>query len=433
MQETHTVPKNDPRTINAWALFDWANSVYFLVIATAVFPIYYTAITTDTIRVFGYDVPDSALFSYAVSFAYIVLALFSPLLAGMADYSGRRKRFLKIFTTTGAVACMAMFFFTGADLVALGTTAFIFATIGAAGGLVFYDAYLPEIATEDAIDKVSAKGYALGYIGSVLLLVFCLLMINFPGWFGIHSETLPARLSFVLVGIWWIGFAQIAFRRLPQDRPRPYTSQLFRKGYQEVLEVWHVVRKKSSIIRFLIAFFFYNAGVLTVIYLATIFAQDELEFDTGELILVVLILQLVAVAGAYLFAYVSKLIGNKASLLIQNGIWIVICGAAYFVKDQLHFYILAGMVGMVLGGIQSLSRATYAKLLQDTTTEVTSYFSFFDVLNKVSLVAGTFLFGLIVHVTGDMRNSVLMLAVFFIIGMIVLYTVDMRRMQPGEK
>lgn len=422
---------NDKKVINGWAFFDWANSAYFLVISTAVFPIYYLSITNDTVDILGITLSNSALYSYVVSISYIIIALLSPVLSGMADYSGRKKFFLKAFTWLGSLACIALFFFSSSSLIGLGTIGFALATIGAAGGIVFYNAYLPEIATEDNYDRVSAKGFAYGYIGSVTLLLFCLVMIQKPEWFGITSSTLPSRIAFALVGFWWIGFAQITFRRLPKDKPIVTSStQWVKRGIQEFLSVWNIIKHESNIVRFLIAFFFYSAGVQTVIYLASIFASKELNFETSQLILTILIIQIVAVLGAYFFAYLSKIRGNKFSLAAQLIIWIVICIGAYFVVQSLHFYLIAGLVGLVLGGIQSLSRSTYAKLLEDQTTDTTSYFSFYDVLFKVSIVAGAFLFGFVEQITGGMRNSVLVLGIFFVIGLIILTTITI---QPNFK
>lgn len=421
---------NDKRVINGWAMFDWANSAYFLVIATAVFPIYFTAVTDDTISVFGKDVANSAVYSYAVSFAYIIIALMTPLLSGMADYGGKRKKFLVVFTWIGSISCIGLFFFSNAGAIWWGTAMFVLASIGAAGGIVFYNAYLPLIVTEDQFDKVSAKGYAYGYFGSVILLAFCLMMINKPDWFGFEDAGLPTRIAFALVGLWWLGFAQFAFRRLPPDAPGQVEG-ILHKGIEELKSVWQKVRKQKMVMRFLVSFFFYMAGVQTVIYLATIFASVELKMDTPELILVILILQIVAILGAYLFAAVSKRVGNKISLLIQIGIWMLICGGAYLVQDKVQFYVLAGFVGMVLGGIQSLSRATYAKLIPQTKKDVTSYFSFYDVLMKVSLVGGAFIFGFVEQLTGNMRNSILAIMVIFAIGMLIMWTVDVQKDPAG--
>ena len=417
---------NDKKVINGWAFFDWANSAYFLVISTAIFPIYFSSITEDTISFLGAQLSNSTFYSYIVAISYSIIALFSPLLSGMADYSGRKKLFLKMFTWLGGMACIMLFFFTDASRTGLGSVSFALATIGAAGGIVFYNAYLPEIATEDKMDQVSAKGYAYGYIGSVLLLIFSLLMIQKPEWFGISSSTLPSRIAFALVGIWWIGFAQITFRRLHRDTPVSNVSRLARKGWNEFVGVWQIIKKRPNILKFLTAFFCYSAGVQTVIYVATLFASEELKLDSGELIMTVIIIQLVAIFGAYLFAYVSKIRNNKFSLIVQLFIWIAICLGAYFVTQSMQFYILAGLVGLVLGGIQSLSRSTYSKLLQDQTTDTTSYFSFYDVLYKASIVLGTFLFGFVEHITGGMRNSVLALGILFVLGLIFLSRVQLK-------
>jgi len=412
---------NDKKVINGWALFDWANSAYFLVIATAIFPTYYDRVLSGSISILGNEMPSTAVFSYAVSFSYVVLALLSPLLSGIADYSGRRKYFMRLFTIMGSLSCVLMVFFSSKETAWLGTTTFIVSTIGAAGALVFYDSYLPQIASEDRMDAVSARGYAYGYIGSVLLLCVCLAIIMFPDAFGITSSTLPSRIAFVLVGVWWLGFAQITFRRLPADI-RVQGTDYLSKGVRELKLVWQKLRTRPDILRFLAAYFFYNAGVLTVIYVATLFAQTELGFETAQLITTVLLLQIVAIGGAFLFARVSKIFGNKAALMTMVIIWIVICLGAYFVTSNTEFYLLAGLVGLVLGGIQSLSRSTYSKLLDNMTSDLASYFSFYDILTKISLVIGTFLFGLAIQITGNMRSSVLVLSALFIISLIILAT-----------
>ncbi len=418
---------NDKRTINGWAYFDWANSAYYLVISTAIFPIYFSNIANAQIGLFGGTISSSALYSFSVTLAYILIAFLSPLLSGIADYSGRRMYFLKSFTLVGSIGCIGLFFFHSPETMWIGTTSFILGTIGAAGGLVFYDSYLPLIATEDQYDRVSAKGYAYGYIGSVLLLIFCLLMIQKPEWFGITSPTLPSRISFVLVGLWWYGFAQITFRRLPPDDRISHVEKLFKKGWHELILVWHKIKDDTHIKRFLISYFFYIAGVHTVIYLASIFASQELGFETTELIITILLLQLIAIPGALLFARLSKLKGNKFSLMIQIVIWILICAGAYATHEKWQFFTIAGFVGLVLGGIQSLSRATYAKLLEGRKDDPTSFFSFYDIVSKLAIISGTFMFGLVNSITGNMRMSVLVLIFFFIAGLVMLITVDKTR------
>ncbi len=424
---------NNKKTIQGWAFFDWANSAYYLVISTAIFPIYFSHVTPDEVSVFGGTMSNTALYSFSVSAVYILIAFLSPLLSGIADYTGRRMYFLKSFTFVGVLGCISLFFFHSPETMWIGTAAFMLGTIGAAGGLVFYDSYLPLIATEDKFDSVSAQGYAYGYIGSVILLVFCLLIIQKPEWFNITSPTLPSRISFVLVGLWWFGFAQITFRRLPPDVPVVHTENLLMKGWKELMGVWGMIKHDKDIKRFLASYFFYIAGVHTVIYLASIFAAGELGFRDFELIATILVLQLVAVPGALSFARLSKIKGNKFSLLIQLFIWVLICIGAYLTTQKWEFFLIAAMVGMVLGGIQSLSRSTYAKLLEGEVKDTTSFFSFLDVLSKVAIVSGTFIFGLVNSITGSMRYSVLSLGLFFIIGIILLSTVDKFRINSRQK
>jgi len=419
--------KNDKKIVNAWALFDWANSAYALVISTAVFPVYFIASTPDIIELFGVEFTNTSLYTASITISYLIIAVLSPLLSGIADFGGRRMFFMKLFTIIGSLACMSMFFFKGAEQLWLGTGGFIIATIGFAGSIVFYNAYLPEIVTEDRYDQVSAKGFAYGYVGSVILLIFILAMIQKPEWFGMApGTTLPARLGFLLVGLWWFGFAQISFMRLPKDSKGKFDSGILAKGFDEIMQVFEALKSKPNIKLFLLSFFFYFAGVQTVIYIATIFAEKELSFGASEMIVIVLILQLLAIVGAYLFAYISKVKGNKFGLMSMLFIWISICVAAYFVQSKLTFYVIAGLVGLVMGGIQSLSRSTYSKMVDDNESELTSWFSFYDVVYKASLVAGTFLFGLVDFITHNLRYSVLVLIIFFLIGIVLLMKVDIK-------
>ena len=384
MKETN-IQLNDKRTINGWALFDWANSSYSLVITVAIFPPYFLNATFDVVSVFGIEMYSSTLYAYAISFAYLIIAILSPLLSGIADYSGRKKGFLRFFTTLGALSCMALFLFTGMEegasdiynnsQLALGTIAFMLATFSWAGSLVFYNAYLPEIATEDRYDDVSAKGFSYGYVGSVLLLIANLLIITKPDWFGL-SDSVAVRLAFIMVGLWWLGFAQVSFARLPKDARHKGQKNLMTKGFEEIKKVWRQVKNQFNIRSFLISFFCYSAGVQTVLFLAATFAEEELAFEASELIVVILLLQILAIAGAYLAAKLSAWRGNKISLIVMLLIWMSICIVAYFIEGKTQFYGVAGAVGLVMGGIQSLSRSTYSKLLPENTPDTTSFLVF---------------------------------------------------------
>mgnify|MGYP001197109613 CR=1 FL=1 len=424
---------NDKRIIRAWSFFDWANSAFALVISVAIFPAYFISSTPDVIPVLGMNISNSAIFSYSISFAYLIIVLALPFLSGIADYSGKRKIFLKAFTWLGSLACISLFFFTGPEKLWIGLTAFIFAQIGFDGGKVFYNSYLPVISSPDRYDKVSAQGFAYGYIGSVLLLLVNLMMVQFPSAFGLPEGSMAARVSFVMVGLWWIGFAQIPFRRLPDDRPGPIHRGM-KRGLERLRSVWQELWPQKNTVRFLTAFFFYSTGVQTILYLAATFAEKELDFETANLIILILILQIVAIGGAYLFAWISRLKGNKISLISMLIIWIMVCVLAYITQQTTQFYFVAGLVGLVMGGIQSTSRASYAKLLEgQKENELNSYFSFYEVLEKVAIVFGTFSFGLIDQLSGSMRNSILVLGLYFLIGILILTRVRFPRSGQIEK
>ncbi len=406
-------------------MYDWANSVYSLVITTAIFPFYYNAVTSaafdsDKIEFFGLQIENTVLYSYSISASFLLIAFLSPLLSGVADSGGKKKLFMKFFTFLGGLSSIMLFFFTGENI-EFGIIFAMLASVGFAGGIVFYNAYLPIISTADKYDFVSAKGFSFGYGGSVILLIFNLITISNPQLLGLENEAIASRLAFLLVGIWWIGFAQITFMYLPKDESKNQKLiYLMKNGYLEIIKVFKSLGNLNNLKRFLFAFFFYNMGVQTVIYLSTLFGSEELKLSSDILIKTVLIIQLVAIAGSYLFARISAWKGNKTALIIMVLIWISICLYAYFLQNAMQFYILGFIVGMVLGGIQSLSRASYAKLIPADTKAHTSYFSFYDVVEKLSVVFGTFAYGFIEQLTGSMRNSTIALSVFFIIGLMFL-------------
>jgi len=417
--------KNQKKIINAWALYDWANSVYSLVITSTIFPIYYSSVTTvngsDLVHLFGREYKNSALYSYSLSVSFLLIAFLSPLLSGIADYRGNKKSFMKFFCILGSLSCSALYFFDSVDRLWLGLLAFILASVGWAGSIVFYNAFLPEIADKESQDKVSAKGFAWGYIGSSLLLIFNLIMIMKPELFGITDKSFAPRFSFLLVGIWWIGFAGITFYFLPEKTNRTnYDGNIFMKGFNELGGVIKELKIQRALKIFLTSFFFYNMGVQTVMYVAALFGDKELKLQSGQLIITVLIIQFVAIGGAYLFSKLSSMLGNVKSIMIGITIWVFICIAAYFTTTALEFYMVAFIVGMVMGGIQSLSRSTYSKMLPPTRDHA-SYFSFYDVCDKIGLVLGTVCYGLIEELTGSMRNSILVLITFFAIGLILLF------------
>jgi UMF1 family MFS transporter len=420
--------KGDKKLINAWAFYDWANSVYSLVIATAVFPIYYESVTSGdngVVQFFGSEFNNSALLSYSLSFSFLIVAFMSPFLSGIADYSGNKKRFMQFFCYLGSLSVMSLYFFKGQDTLWVGILGAILASIGFWGSIVFYNSYLPEIAFPEQHDRVSAKGFMFGYTGSLILLMFNLTMVMKPEWFGITDSSLPARISFLSVGIWWIGFAQVTFYYLPNNvfNKKAKKGYIF-NGLRELKIVTKSIDKRTDLKQFLTAFFLYSIGVQTVILLAGIFGKKELGITTSKLIVIILLINVVAIFGAYLFSRISEKIGNVKTLKLTIAIWCLICLAAYLLDAKseyidIQFYALGGTIGMVLGAIQSLSRSTYSKLLPDTEDHAT-YFSFFDVTEKIAIVVGTFIFGFVASITNSMRNSFFVLAVFFLLGYIVL-------------
>lgn len=430
-----TLIKNHKPTIRAWAMFDWANSAYNLVITSTIFPAYYTAITFteehgDQVDFFGIRVVNTALSNFALSFAYLVMAFVLPILSSVADFRGSRKRFMMLFTYIGGLACMGLFFFK-LETLEWGIICFALAAMGYVGGVLFNNSYLPQLATPDQQDRVSAQGFAYGYVGCVTIQVICFVFILKPEWFGINDPSFAPRLSFFLVGIWWIGFAQIPFVKLPADQrnSRRITGEVLRKGFAELQDVWNRLKEIPEIKRFLPAYFFYAMGVQTVMIVAAGFGEKVLHLGAPKLIATILIIQLVAIGGAYLMSLLASIIGNIRVLMLVVCVWIGICVSAYYINHEVQFYLLAALVGLVMGGIQSLSRSTYSKLLPAGEEDTASFFSFYDVTEKVAIVVGLFSFGLIEQVTNNIRNSALCLGVFFVLGLVLLFRVLLLKSQ----
>jgi UMF1 family MFS transporter len=492
-----TAPK---RVINGWAMYDWANSVYNLVITTTFFPIYFTAAThhffkSDNVPFLGHTFINSSLYSYSLAAAYLIISLFYPILTSIADTRGNKKNFMRFFTYMGALGCSMLYFFDGSNL-GLGILCFILASMGYIGSIVFYNAYLPEIAAPGDQDRVSAKGYAYGYIGSVLLQLigFVLVLMNYSDPF------LAPRVTFLLVGFWWAGFAQITFSVLPKvQKTQRVRTNVVKAGFAEIRKAYGEVKKLAVLKRYLRGFFFYSMGVQTVMMAATLFGSKLLGLEDTQLIITVVLIQLVAIVGAVWMSRLSARYGNIRVLMGVVVFWIIICVAAFSTagmaehlkpfhdriselkqqKEDLtarksaavagitdpnarqatmatfdpedarvegelsrwrhdlaphqepieySFYALALAVGLVMGGIQSLSRSTYSKLMPETK-DTASYFSYYDLTEKVAIVIGMFSFGFIEEMTGSMKNSLVFLILFFVLGFIWLYAALMKQRQ----
>lgn len=427
------LPKGHPTLIRAWAFYDWANSVYSLVISSAIFPLFYGALTlvknqegevvSDKVEFFGFQINNDSLISYVTAFAFLVISVLSPLLSGIADYIGNKRVYMKFFNYLGAVSCIGLYWFTLEDI-EFGMLCYFFGLIGFWGSIVFYNSYLPDIAHKEQQDKASALGFSLGYGGSVLLLLFCLGMIMGYESFGFENEGEPTRISFILTGIWWIGFSQISYFYLPKSfKKNKYSKDVFFNGFKEIKKVFAQIKTIPVLNQYLSAFFVYSMAVQTIMLIATYFGMEEINWagqdETTGLIVSILLIQLVAIGGAFLAAIAAKKFGNIFMLIVINSIWVAICVYAFFMKTPSDFYLAAFFVGLVMGAIQSLSRSTYAKLLPETK-ETTSFFSFYDVTEKIGIVVGMFIFGLISQLTDSMRNSVVFLVVFFGVGIFLL-------------
>jgi MFS transporter, UMF1 family len=425
--------KNNPKILTAWTMYDWANSVHSLTITSAIFPIYFPIAAvmmpskSTQLDFLGFQMENTVIYSYAVSLGFLLLAFSVPLVSAISDYTGKKKVFMKMYCYLGSFSCMALYFFKEGNYY-LGTFAFLFSIVGWGGSIVFYNSYIPEIATEDKYDSLSARGFTMGYLGSVVLLIQNLTMVLKPEWYGGISGGDASRISFLTVGIWWIVFAQIPFAILPEtQKPQKKEGGWIFNGFKELKKVFGELQKLQITKKFLLAFFFYNMGAQTVMYLGALFGGQELKLPPESLIITILLIQLVAIPGAYLFSILSEKVGNAKSLSYIVLIWIVVCIAGYYVYTRNEFYVLATGIGFVMGGIQSLSRSTYAKMLPTDTHDTASYFSFYDVCDRLSTVLGTFMFGLVNQLTGSMRMSLLFLTVIFAIGYVILKQIPSKK------
>lgn len=421
--------RGSKKIINAWAFYDWANSAYALVISTAIFPIYYESVTESSdglVDFLGTTFHNTTLYTYALSISFLIIAFISPVLSSIADYMGNKKRFMQFFCYLGSLSVMCLYFFKGPESLWIGILFTILASVGFWGSLVFYNAYLPEVAFPEQQDRVSAKGFMLGYFGSVFLLLFNLTMVMQPQWYGITDSTLPSRISFLMVGIWWLSFSQYTFSVLPNNiyNKKP-TKEFILGGFKSLRIVIDELVHYPQLKRYLIAFFLYSVGVQTTILLSTVYGKKELGLETSNLIITIILVQFVGILGAFIFSRISERFGNFKALKITVIIWAVASYSAFLLhRDDpavyLKFYVLGGVLGLVLGAIQTLSRSTYSKLLPESTENHATYFSFYDVTEKISIVFGTFIFGLAIAITNSMKTSILILSFFFVAGFIVL-------------
>ncbi|MBR9915262.1 MAG: MFS transporter [Algicola sp.] len=456
--------KGSKKLLNAWAFYDWANSVYTLTIASSIFPIFYSALfisqAEKTVPAFGMVFKSTALITYVTAFTFLVVAFTSPILSGIADYVGNKKNFMKFFCYVGGIGCIGLYWFS-LEHIHLSLLFYFMGLIGYWGSLVFYNSYLPDIAFPEQQDSISAKGFSMGYIGSVILLIINLLMVMIPQWFGFDisiDDTLrqtgteveiadalkkakdaasfeAMKVAFITVGLWWILFSQYTFYILPKgvSKGHKVTKEIVFNGLKELRLVWRELKKDLRLKRYLAAFFVFSMAVQTIMLVAVYFGEEEIAWGSTEaktkgLIISILVIQLVAIIGAILTSKASAKYGNIKTLIVVNFVWMSLCVYAYFMQTSTDFYIAASLVGLVMGGIQSLARSTYSKFLPETE-DTTSYFSFYDVAEKIGIVIGMVIFATIDQITGSMRNAILFLFLFFLVGIILLYRVPKEKKQ----
>ncbi|WP_308993533.1 MFS transporter [Mariniflexile litorale] len=423
--------KGSKKLLNAWAFYDWANSVYTLTIASSIFPIFYSALFLSEIKevhAFGMEFKSTALITFVTAFTFLVVAITSPILSGIADYVGNKKNFLKFFCYVGSIGCIGLYWFDiTPDRIHISLVFYFMGLIGYWGSLVFYNSYLPDIAFPEQQDEVSAKGFSLGYAGSVILLIVNLAMVMTQDDGAAKMQMM--RYSFITVGVWWALFSQYSFYFLPKGTSSGHkvTTAVVFNGLKELRLVWLQLKQNLRLKRYLYAFFVFSMAVQTIMLVAVYFGEEEIAWgDSGEkttgLIVSILIIQLVAIVGAILTSKASDKFGNIKTLIFVNSIWMCLCFYAYFMETPVQFYIAASMVGLVMGGIQALARSTYSKFLPETD-DTTSYFSFYDVAEKIGIVIGMVIFASIDQITGSMRNGILFLFVFFLAGILLLFRV----------
>lgn len=439
--------KGSKKLLNAWAFYDWANSVYTLTIASSIFPIFYSALFSskdELISAFGFEMKPTVLIEIVTAFTFLVVAVSSPILSGIADYVGNKKNFMKFFCYLGSLGCIGLYWFD-LDYIHTSLLFYFMGLLGYWGSLVFYNSYLPDIAFEEQQDRISAKGFSMGYIGSVLLLLLNLTMVMKPAWFGFDIGTTEEELnsakfeamkiSFITVGLWWALFSQYTFAILPKgvSNGHKVTKDVLLNGFKELQAVWVQLKQNLRLKRYLEAFFVFSMAVQTIMLIAVYFGEKEIAWadddqKTSGLIISILVIQLVAIVGAVLTSRASDRFGNIRTLIAVNAIWMCLCFYAYFMVTPTQFYIAASFVGLVMGGVQALARSTYSKFLP-ATEDTASYFSFYDVAEKIGIVIGMVIFA-VVDEKFNMRYAILFLFSFFLIGIILLFRVPKQEKTP---
>jgi UMF1 family MFS transporter len=420
MPSLEAVERDYQRTINAWAMYDWANSAFAVIILTAIFPVYYRSLATNA----GRSPEDAtAYWAYTTSASLLLVALIGPVLGAMADIAGGRKRFLGLALVLGVLGSIGLAFL-GKDTFLLGSLIFAIGNFGFAGGNIFYEALLPHVARPNDMDRVSALGYALGYLGGGLLLIITVLWILWPHWFWMPSREFALRASFVSVAVWWFVFALPLFRNVAEPSTREHASislSIVINGFQRLARTLRQIRRYRQLALFLLAFWIYNDGISTIIKIATAYG-DEIGVDHNQMLIALVLTQLVGFPSTLGYGALARSLGTKRSIFLGLAVYMLISIAGFFMKSALHFYLLAIVVGLVQGGTQALSRSLFATMVPKTQS--TEFFGFFSTGEKLAGVIGPAIFGLVGQLTGSSRWGIISVTCLFVAGAALLWRVD---------
>ncbi|WP_338042489.1 MFS transporter [Paenibacillus ginsengarvi] len=412
----------DRRAVRAWVMYDWANSAFATTMMAAVLPIFYSDVAASTLP---NEQMATSYWGLTQSIAMLIVALLTPVLGAVADYTGYKVRFLRVFTYLGVLSSFCFIFVGNGDYL-LASLLFIFGTIGFSGGNAFYDSLLNDLVEPEKRDYVSSKGYAFGYIGGGLLLVVNLLLIQNPGLFGLPKGLLGTYISFASVAVWWFLFSLPLFRRVKDKKNGTQHSivQYAAIGFSRLGNTFKRITRYPELLKYLIAYWFFNDGISTIITMATIYGK-EIGLGTKDLIAALVITQFVGIPFTILFGKIAERLGSKQSLYISLAVYILIVIFGFFMTETWQFYALAFVVGMVQGGSQAIARSIYSRLVpKDRPAE---FFGFLSVSSKFSAIVGPFIFSIVGLMTGSSRYGILALVLFFAVGIGLLAKVDLRK------
>ncbi len=409
------------KTAFSWMLYDFGNSAFATTIMAAVLPVFYYDVAAVGVN----ENLAASFWGYSQSIAVLIVAILAPVLGAISDYSAAKKKFLRFFAYMGMIASVLLAFVGEGDYI-FASILLIVGTIGFSGGNVFYDAFLPEIANEDEIDKISTAGFAWGYIGGGLLLAINILMILKHDWFGIPNATVASQLSFASVGVWWFLFSLPLFKNIQEEKKvRAKREQSYIAiGFTRVTSTFKEIKQYKQLLIFLLAFWMYNDGISTIIKMATIYGRD-IGIDGNSLIAALLITQFVGIPFTFLFGGIAKKFTAKKALTFTLYFYMGIVVLGYFMTSALHFYLLAVCVGFVQGGAQSLSRSIFGRMVPDNRHA--EFFGFYGISSKFAAIFGPFLFALVGQLTGSSRLGIISLIIFFIGGIILLKFVNVEK------